>query len=203
MLTKESGTHSIRLNNDKNYLIDIYSNTKDPKVFQIIDINGKKVKELLKSDNPLKDYKLGEMKIGTIKAADNKTDLYYRLIKPADFDPSKKYPVIIYVYGGPHAQMVINAWNGGARLWHQYMAEKGYVMFTLDNRGSSNRGFEFESIIHRNVGKVEMADQMKGIEFLKSLPYVDTSKIGIHGWSYGGFMTTSLMLEHNDILKLV
>jgi len=150
----------------------------------------------------MKDYKLGEMNIGTIKAADGKTDLYYRIIKPVNFDPNKKYPVVVYVYGGPHAQLVNDGWLGGARLWNYYMAQKGYIMFTLDNRGSANRGLEFENVIHRHCGQNEMADQMKGVEYLKSLPYVDQDRIGVDGWSYGGFMTTSLMVNHPETFKV-
>jgi len=143
-----------------------------------------------------------KMEIGTIKAADNKTDLYYRIIKPIDFDPTKKYPTITYVYGGPHAQLIQNRWLGSARMWQYYMAQKGYVMFTLDNRGSANRGQEFENVIHRQCGVNEMSDQMEGVKYLKSLSFVDENKIGVHGWSYGGFMTTSLMVNHPDIFKV-
>jgi dipeptidyl-peptidase-4 len=167
-----------------------------------MDINGKPVRELLNAKNPLSEYKLGEMNIGTIKAADGKTDLYYRMIKPVDFDPSKKYPVIVYVYGGPHEQLVNNMWLGGAGLWDYYMAQKGYVMFSLDNRGSANRGFDFESIIHRQLGIEEMKDQMKGVEFLKSHAWVDKNRIGVDGWSYGGFMTVSLMVNHPEVFKV-
>jgi dipeptidyl-peptidase-4 len=142
------------------------------------------------------------MELGTIKAADGKTDLHYRLIKPINFDATKKYPAIVYVYGGPHAQLVTNNWLGGARLWDFYMAQNGYVVFTVDNRGSANRGFAFESVIHRKVGQNEMLDQMKGIDFLKNTGFVDMEKIGIHGWSFGGFMTTSLMLNYAGTFKV-
>ena len=130
------------------------------------------------------------------------TDLYYRLVKPADFDPAKKYPTIIYVYGGPHAQMVTGGWQNGARGWDIYMANKGYIMFTLDNRGSDNRGLEFENVTFRHLGIEEGKDQVKGVEFLKSLPYVDGNRIGVHGWSFGGHMTTALMLRYPEIFKV-
>ncbi|GAB4295209.1 MAG: S9 family peptidase [Marinilabiliales bacterium] len=201
-LSKESGTHNALMSYSGKYLIDQYSSRKIPSIYDLIDSNGNRVKNLVNAENPLKDYKLGEMDIGTIKAADGVTDLYYRLIKPVDFDPNKKYPAIIYVYGGPHAQLITESWLGGVRLWQYYMAQKGYVMLTVDSRGSANRGFDFESIIHRNLGVVEVEDQMKGVEFLKSLGYVDENRIGVHGWSYGGFMTTSLMLKHNDVFKV-
>mgnify|MGYP000302676959 FL=1 len=139
---------------------------------------------------------------GTIKADDGTTDLYYRLTKPADFDPNKKYPAIVYVYGGPHAQLVTGGWLNGSRGWDIYMANKGYIMFTLDNRGSANRGLEFENATFRRLGIEEGKDQVKGIEFLKSLPYIDGNRIGVHGWSFGGHMTTALLLRYPEIFKV-
>ena len=201
-LTKDAGYHSVKVSNSGSYIIDNYSSLNIPRIINISDAKGKIVKNLVKAENKLKDYNLGEISLGTFKSADDKTDLHYRLIKPADFDPAKKYPVVIYVYGGPHAQMVTNKWLGGARLWEQYMAQRGYVVFTLDNRGSGNRGKEFEAIIHRQCGQPEMADQMKGVDFLKSQSYVDAERIGVHGWSYGGFMTISLMTNYPDVFKV-
>ena len=201
-LTEENGVHNVVLNDTKTYFVDKFSNITTPRKVNLIDNKGKVVKELLKAADPLTDYKLGEMNIGTLKAADGITDLYYRMIKPVDFDPSRKYPVIVYVYGGPHAQLVTGSWLGGTGLWDYYMAQKGYIMFTLDNRGSANRGLEFENVIHRQCGQEEMKDQMEGIEYLKSLPYVDQEKIGVDGWSYGGFMTTSLMINYPETFKV-
>ncbi|MCF6365148.1 MAG: S9 family peptidase [Bacteroidales bacterium] len=200
-LTNEKGVHNVVLSNSKKYIFDSYSNTKTPNNNLIIDNKGKVITNILSAKNPLTEYNLGEITLGTIKAADGKTDLHYRLITPPDFDKTKKYPVVVYVYGGPHAQLVTNSWLGGARLWNFYMAQKGYIMFTIDNRGSDNRGFEFESIIHRQCGQEEMKDQMKGIDFLKKLSYVDSNRIGVHGWSYGGFMTTSLMINYPETFK--
>ena len=201
-LTQVKGTHSIVLNKATGYFIDKYSSTTIPNNIDIVSIKGDKVRKVLSASNPLKDFKMPEMEINTIKAADNNTDLYYRLIKPVDFDPTKKYPAIIYVYGGPHAQLIQDRWLGSARLWQYYMAQKGYVMFTIDNRGSANRGLEFENVIHRQCGINEMNDQIEGVKFLKELGFVDENKIGIHGWSYGGFMTTSLMVNYPDIFKV-
>jgi dipeptidyl-peptidase-4 len=167
----------------------------------LLDASGKKVQELISDPNPLKDIKLGKMSLFTIRNKEN-TELYCRLIKPADFDPSKKYPVIIYVYGGPHSQMITNSWLGGAGLFLNYLAEQGYVVFTLDNRGTSNRGRDFEQAIFRNLGTVEVEDQMCGVSYLKSLPWVDSTRIGINGWSYGGFMTISMMLKHPGTFKV-
>ncbi len=201
-LTSENGVHSVVLSNSKKYFFDSYSNTKTANNSIICDTKGNIVQKILNAKDPLSGYDLGKMTIGTIKAADGKTDLYYRLITPPHFDPNKKYPVVVYVYGGPHAQLITNSRLSGARLWQFYMAQKGYVMFTLDNRGSANRGFEFESIIHRQCGQIEMKDQMKGIEFLESLPYVDKNRIGVHGWSYGGFMATSLITNYPETFKV-
>jgi len=199
-LTSDTGNHYPRIRPDGKYFITSYNNLKTPSATLLVDTKNRKSRLLHKSDNPLKDYKLGQTSIFTIKADDN-TDLYCRLIKPADFDSTQKYPVIVYVYGGPHAQMVTESWMSGG-LFLQYLAQKGYVVFTLDNRGSSNRGFEFESIIHRRVGEIEKADQMQGIKYLKSLPYVNADRIGIDGWSYGGFMSVNLKLSYPEVFKV-
>lgn len=200
-ITSDAGMHKV-VNVGGEFFVDAFSNTSVPNQIDVKDKSGKQVRNVLKADNPLKDYKLGAMKIGTIKAADGKTDLYYRLITPPNFDPNKKYPAIIYVYGGPHLQQVTNSWLAGVNLWQFLMAQKGYVMLVVDNRGTADRGFEFESVIHRQLGQLEMQDQMQGVELLKSLGYVDMNSIGVHGWSYGGFMTTSLMTNHNDVFKV-
>ena len=200
-LTKEAGTHSVVISNSGNYYIDSYNSNTMPSRSTIYDSKSKMVKPLLTGENKLEEYNLGEMKMGIINSADGTTDLYYRLITPPNYDPEKKYPAIIYVYGGPHAQLVTNSWlNGG--LWNYYMAQKGYVILTVDNRGSSNRGFEFESIIHRQCGVEEVKDQMKGVELLKSLAFVDAERIGVYGWSYGGFMSTTLMTTHPETFKV-
>lgn len=194
-LTLEEGTHTISVNEAGSYFMDEYSSHTVPSKSLIKTLNGKTVKELLVSPNKLAGHTIGTADIGQIKASDGSV-LYTRLIKPSNFDPEKKYPVLVYVYGGPHAQMITNSWLDGASLWMYWMAEQGYLVFTLDNRGSGERGFAFESQIHRQLGTVEMEDQMKGVEFLKSLPYVDGNRLAVHGWSFGGFMTTSLMLRN-------
>lgn len=203
MVTKESGWHKVSLSGTGKYIVDSYSSKDVPRVIDIERTDGKgKVINLLTSKNPYEGIDMPTVEHGTIKAADDTTDLYYLLVKPFDFDPSKKYPVVIYVYGGPHAQLVTNTWRGGASGWDSYMAQNGYIVFTLDNRGSANRGLEFENCTFRNLGIEECKDQMKGVEFLKSLPYVDQNRIGVHGWSFGGHMTTALMLRHNDVFKV-
>ena len=201
-LTQTAGTHRIKAAGNMEYFMDIFSSTEIARAYYLMDNKGKILDTLLTDIDPWKDYKTGEMEIFTIKADDGVTDLYCRLIKPADFDPAAKYPALVYVYGGPHAQLINNTWTGGAGFWLNYMAQQGYVIFTLDNRGSANRGFAFESIIHRQCGEKEMADQMAGVKYLKSLGYVDTTRIGVDGWSYGGFMTTTLFLRHPDVFKV-
>ena len=197
------GVHSVQLSADGNYLIDNYSTPEIPRNIDIVATSNSKVtKNLFTAEDPWKGFNVPEIETGTIKAGDGKTDLYYRLIKPVNFDPNKKYPAIIYVYGGPHAQMLSNNFRYAARGWDIYMAQLGYVMLTVDNRGSENRGLEFENCTFRQLGTEEMKDQMEGVKLLKSLPYVDANRLGVHGWSFGGFMTTNLMLTHSDVFKV-
>ncbi len=201
MLTPVKGTHNVVFDKSGNNVIDVYSNSETASKIQIVNADGKILQDVFEDKNPLKDYKLGETSVFTIKAKDG-SDLYCRMIKPADFDPNKKYPAIIYVYGGPHAQLVTNSWLSGAGLFLNFLAQQGYVVFTLDNHGSANRGFAFESIIHRNCGKYEMEDQMLGVDYLKSLSFVDANRIGVDGWSYGGFMTISMKLKNPGVFKV-
>lgn len=201
-LDHEAGTHRALFAPSKANLLDQWSAADVPSKTDLISNNGKLLRNIHQGKNTLEEFELGENRLFTIKASDEKTDLYCRMILPPNFDASKKYPVIIYVYGGPHAQLVNNTWLNDAGLWQYYMASKGYISFTLDNRGSANRGKAFEEVIHRQLGIEETADQMKGVEYLKSLPYVDTERIGVHGWSYGGFMTLNLMLRHPDVFKV-
>lgn len=203
LIGMEDGTHQAKLSASGTYLIDYFTSNNVPREISILPTTGKKGTTLFTATDPLKEnYNLPEITVGTIKAADGETDLYYRLIKPVNFDPNKKYPVIIYVYGGPHAQMIHNTRFYDARGWDLYMAQQGYVMLTVDNRGSDNRGIKFENCTFRHLGTEEMKDQVQGAKFLQSLPYVDADKIGVHGWSFGGFMTTNLMLTYPDIFKV-
>lgn len=203
LIGMEDGTHQAKLSASGTYLIDYFTSNNVPREISILPTTGKKGTTLFTATDPLKEnYNLPEITVGTIKAADGETDLYYRLIKPVNFDPNKKYPAIIYVYGGPHAQMIHNTRFYDARGWDLYMAQQGYVMLTVDNRGSDNRGIKFENCTFRHLGTEEMKDQVQGAKFLQSLPYVDAGKIGVHGWSFGGFMTTNLMLTYPDIFKV-
>ena len=203
LIGASEGTHRVQLSASGKYVIDNYTAHNVARSINVLSTTGKgKEINLLNAEHPMEAYNMPEITLGTIKAADGKTDLYYRLVKPVNFDASKKYPAVIYVYGGPHAQNITDTYNYGVRGWDIYMAQLGYVMLTVDNRGSSNRGLEFENCTHRKLGVEEMKDQMKGVELLKSLGYVDANRIGVHGWSFGGFMTTNLMLTYNDTFKV-
>ena len=203
LLTPQEGWHVARLSRDGKYLLDTYESLKNPTEQRLVSVStGKQIAKLYQSKDPEAGFINPEITFGKIKAADGVTDLYYRLLKPTNFDPSKKYPTIVYVYNGPHAQLVQNRFHAGCLGWDLYMATQGYVVFTVDGRGSAHRGADFEQVIHRHLGKNEMADQMKGVDFLKSLPYVDANRIGVAGWSYGGFMTTNLMLTYPEVFKV-
>ncbi len=200
-ITKEHGTHNVTPSPSGKYFIDSYSSTDVAYKADMMDAKGKYIETIYKADNPLADYNLGKTEIGTLKSEDGQT-LYTRLIKPYNFDPSKKYPVIVYVYGGPHAQMITDTWTADAGIYLNYLAQEGFIVFTLDNRGSADRGEAFEQCIHRQCGQLEMRDQMVGIEYLKTLPYVDADRIGSDGWSYGGFMSTTLKINHPEVFKV-
>ncbi|MEN9421830.1 MAG: hypothetical protein RLZZ107_1309, partial [Bacteroidota bacterium] len=201
LLTTQEGTHRFALAPKGAYYYDAFGSLEVANKEQIMTLNGKVAKPLHNAVDALMDYEIGTTEIGTLKATDGSA-LYYRMIRPSNFDPSKKYPVLVYVYGGPHAQMVTNSWLAGANLWMHWLANQGYIVFTLDNRGSGERGFAFESQIHRQLGTVEMEDQLTGVNYLKSLSYVDANRMAVHGWSFGGFMTTSLMLRQAGIFNV-
>ncbi len=201
-LTATPGMHHGMLSPGGSWLLDEFSAPSVPSQTGLISSGGKRVRMLHEAADPLEDYKLGENRLVSVPSADGKTTLTGRIILPPDLDPSKKYPVIVYVYGGPHSQLVNRGWHHGARWWQYYMASQGYIAFTMDNRGTNHRGRDFETAVHRRLGILETEDQMKGIAYLKSLPYVDEERIGVHGWSYGGFMTLNLMLRHPEIFKV-
>lgn len=201
-LDNGTGVHNAQLSASGHYLIDNYSSPEMPRSIDLITVKNGKSINLLTAKSQYEGFTMPSIEVGTLKAADGKTDLYYRMVKPADFDPAKKYPAIIYVYGGPKAQMIHNNWMNDVRGWDIYMANKGYILFTLDNRGSDNRGQEFENVTFRRLGIEEGKDQVKGVEFLKAQPYIDGNRIGVHGWSFGGHMTTALMLRYPEIFKV-
>ena len=196
------GWHGGRLSGSGAWLIDSYQEPDVPRNIAIVDTRNNRQYRYFTAPDPWQGYTVPEYRCGTIKAADDETDLYYRMVMPTDFDPNKKYPTVVYVYGGPHAHNVDARWHWCSRSWETYMAQRGYLLFILDNRGSENRGREFEQATFRQLGQVEMQDQMRGVEFLRTLNYVDTARLGVHGWSFGGFMTISLMTNYPDVFKV-
>ena len=202
LLGSDTGWHTPALSASGRYLVDKYQAPDVPRHIDIVNVdNGRKL-AYYDAPDPWAGYTVPTYECGTIKAADGVTQLYYRMVKPAHFDPAKKYPTVVYVYGGPHAHNVDAGWHWRSRSWETYMAQRGYVLFILDNRGSENRGRDFEQATYRQLGQEEMKDQMKGVEFLRTLPYVDTTRLGVHGWSFGGFMTISLMTNYPDVFKV-
>ena len=201
-LTSDDGVHHGELSVSGSFVIDRHSAPTQPFNLNVVPVDGRKGTRLLTAEDPWKDYVQPIFECGSIKAADGTTDLFYRMVKPHDFDITKKYPTVVYVYGGPHAHNVEAAWHWYSRSWETYMAQKGYIVFILDNRGSENRGRDFEQATFRQLGQIEMQDQMKGVEYLKTLPFIDMQRLGVHGWSFGGFMTISLMLNYPDVFKV-
>lgn len=201
--TRGAGGHcDIILSSTGKYIYDNYSEPDVPRKINIISTDNAKNVNYFTAADPWKGYNVPEYSCGTIKAADGTTDLYYRMVKPVNFDPNKKYPTVVYVYGGPGIRNVEARWHYASRGWETYMAQKGYLLFILDNRGSCDRGRDFEQATFRHLGVEEMKDQIKGVEYLKSLAYVDTTRLGVHGWSFGGFMTTSLMTTYPEVFKV-
>ena len=200
-ISQQHGTHDVMPSASGKYFLDSYSSTDVARNVDLMDVNGKMIARLHEAEDPLKEYNIGTIELGTLEAEDGQT-LYTRLIKPYNFDESKKYPVIIYVYGGPHAQLITDSWTAGAGIYLHYLSQEGFIVFTLDNRGSADRGEKFEQIIHRQCGQAEMRDQKVGIDYLKSLPYVDADRIGTDGWSYGGFMSTNMKINYPEDVKV-
>jgi len=201
-LTHEPGVHHVIMNKSCTAFYDTYSNHTTPRNCQLVTVKNGKRHPIHTAANPYEGRKIPEITVGTLTAADDTTRLYYRIVKPTDFEAGKQYPAIVYLYNGPHAQMVTEGWNYAARGWDLHMANLGYVVFTIDGRGSDNRGLAFEQAIWHRLGYIESLDQMRGVDYLRSLPFVDSTRIGIHGWSYGGFMTTYMMLNHPETFKV-
>lgn len=200
-IDRELGVHNALASEDGRYIFDTYSAAGVPKVSLVRATSGNFSKVLLEAANTLADYDRPEIRNVVLKANDG-TPLYGKLMLPVGFDSTRKYPVIVYLYNGPHVQLVKNSFPESGNLWYEYMAQRGYVVFTMDGRGSANRGRKFEQATFRKLGTVEMEDQLKGVDYLKSLPFVNPQRMGVHGWSYGGFMTTSLMLRHPGVFKV-
>ena len=198
-LADADGTHYPVFNEKCTYFMDYFTNVTTPRIISVVSSQGKTTKTILTSKNPYKDCAMGTTSIFPIRNRVGDS-LWCRLITPPNMDMNKQYPCLIYVYGGPHSQLVTNSFVSGG-VFLEYMAQQGYVVFTLDNRGTQNRGAEFEKCIHRNLGVKEVEDQMCGVEYLKKLPYVDSERIGLDGWSYGGFMTLSLITQHPEAFR--
>ncbi|MBQ9310420.1 MAG: S9 family peptidase [Bacteroidales bacterium] len=201
-LTPDEGWHSITLSPDCSRFIDSWSSFSVPRKIAVRSSKDGSGELLFEAPDPLEEYAHCEVELGAVPSADGQFTNYYRLYKPLGFDPAKKYPVVVYVYGGPHSQMVRDGWLASVNLWEMLMAQKGYVVYVQDNRGTSNRGAAFEKAINRNCGQAEMADQVAGLRRLMEQPWVDSGRIGVHGWSYGGFMTISLLTNYPDIFKV-
>ena len=200
--TGEGGSHKPALGLSGQWILDSYTEPTVPRNIDIVNVASAKAMRYFTAEDPWAGYTVPEYTCGKIKAADGTTDLYYRMVKPTNFDPNKKYPTIIYVYGGPGVRNVEARWHYWSRGWETYMAQKGYLLFILDNRGSSARGLAFEQATFHHLGVEEAKDQMKGVEYLTSLPYVDKDRMGVHGWSFGGFMTTTLITSHPEVFKV-
>lgn len=202
-LSREEGWHSIDMADDCKSFVDVYQRLDLAPVSRLCSAkDGKVIKELVPSVDPTLEYAYTEISMGTVTSANGIDRNYYRMIKPLDFDPSKKYPLILYVYGGPHSQMVSNVFLGGLRRWEMYMAQRGYVVFVMDGRGTQRHGAKYEHSIYRQCGVNEMADQMEAVNMLRNIPWIDADRIGVYGWSYGGFMSLTLSTNHNDIFKV-
>ncbi|MBN7137264.1 peptidase S9 [Lysobacter enzymogenes] len=201
-LSKSDGLHSASFANNASVYVDSWSNPTTPPQLELYRNDGSRIAALIANDlsdpkHPYAPYLKAQrpLEFGTLKAADGKTELHYSLIKPAGFDPARRYPVVVYVYGGPAAQSVKRAW---APDFNQYLAQRGYVVFSLDNRGTPRRGASFGGALYGRQGTVEVADQLEGVKWLKSQPWVDGAKIGVYGWSNGGYMTLMMLAKASD-----
>lgn len=203
-LTPAPGVHNAQLCADGNWVLDAWSTPSNPRTIQLMNIAkplSQPPRVLLQAENPLQSYAQANISLFTIPTKQGDS-LWCRLYQPAGADPGKKFPVIVYWYGGPHAQMILNSWNGGAGdYWFQYMAQKGYVVFTVDTRGSDNRGRAFEQSIFRRLGEPQREDLLAGLEFLRKQSFVDSTRMGLFGWSFGGFLTTHFLLHHPGLFK--
>ncbi|BAV08124.1 dipeptidyl-peptidase-4 [Filimonas lacunae] len=199
-LTTAAGWHDAISNSTGEYILDTYSSGTTPYVARVTDVTGKWQQNILTATDPLAGFQRPTVRNIQLQANDG-TPLYAKMILPVNFDSTKQYPVIVYLYNGPGIQLLHNSYPASGNLWYEYMAQHGFIVFTMDGRGSSNRGLKFEQATFRHLGTVEIDDQLQGVAYLKSLPYVNASRMGLHGWSFGGFMTTSIMLRQPGVFK--
>jgi dipeptidyl-peptidase-4 len=198
-LTEERGVHSLSLSPDGALFTSTHSNVTSPPRTVVRKASGAVAGTLDDAPGPFVDSVLGSVELGSFTGADG-TLFYTQLVKPVDFDPSKKYPAIVFVYGGPHAQVVQDRWGAASGLDH-YLASKGFLVWSMDNRGSWGRGHAFEAPLLRKMGVVEMKDQLEGVAELSKKPFVDASRLGLWGWSYGGYMTLFLATHAGEKFK--
>jgi len=200
-ISTEAGVHKVMMNTGGDSFLDELSAPGIPRSINVVNASGKKEKQILNAENPLKDYAPVKKEVFTIPG-ENGEPLYCRILKPANFDSTKTYPTIVYVYGGPGINLITNNWTGGADMWQQFMAQRGFIVFTLENRGTPNRGKDFEQATFRKLGDVEMRDQLLGVKYLMKQRYIDRNRMGIYGWSYGGFMTISMMTRNPGTFRV-
>jgi dipeptidyl-peptidase-4 len=205
-LSSAAGTHNPTFARNASVYVDLWSNARTPPQIELFKADGTRIAALVENDladpaHPYAAYAAAHrpVEFGTLAAADGTTPLNYSLIRPAGFDPAKRYPVVVYVYGGPAAQTVTDAWPGRAdAFFNQYLAQHGYLVFSLDNRGTPRRGAAFGGALYGRQGTVEVDDQRRGVEWLRAQPFVDDERIGVHGWSNGGYMTLMLLARHSE-----
>jgi dipeptidyl-peptidase-4 len=201
-ITKEDGVHNVNLSPDAAVFADTFSKSGTPAQQFLSRTDGNSIATLNENSvAELAEYRLSPVEYLKVKAHDG-MELNAMMIKPPDFDAAKKYPVLVYTYGGPGVQVVMNSWGGSTFLWHEMLAQKGFIIFSLDNRGSTGRGHVFEEPIHFRFGAQELSDQRDGAAWLKTQSYVDPERIGIWGWSYGGHMTLHAMFEASNDFKV-
>lgn len=200
-LTNTEGSHRVSFSPTSNMFIDSWSDVNTPVQTRLNDADGKLVRVIDENKaEVLKQYKLGTTELLKVKTRDG-FEMEAMMIKPPDFDATKKYPVLQFTYAGPHAPQVRNGWGNVTYMWHQLLAQKGYIIWICDNRTASGKGVESEWPVYKNFGELELRDIEDGVAWLKSQPYVDGSRVGIWGWSYGGFMT-SYALTHSQSFKV-
>nr|WP_298156921.1 S9 family peptidase [uncultured Pseudoxanthomonas sp.] len=205
-LTQAPGMHAATFARNASVFVDSWSSDTTLPQIELFKADGTKLATLLVNDvadetHPYAKYRAAHQPTtyGTLTAADGTTPLHYSLIKPAGFDAKKQYPVVVFVYGGPAAQTVTRAWPGRSdSFFNQYLAQQGYVVFSLDNRGTPRRGAAFGGALYGRQGTVEVDDQLRGVEWLKSQAFVDPARIGVYGWSNGGYMTLMLLAKHSQ-----
>ena len=203
IISEKLGYNEPNFSNTFDYFINTYSNANTPAAFILYDKNGKQVRSLEENtalQNKLKNYKLSNKEFMSIKTSDG-TELSAWMIKPPDFDASKKYPVIFVVYGGPGRNTVLNSWEGAAYMWNQHLAQKGYIVVSVDNRGTKYKGEKFKKSTYGNLGMYETMDQIEAAKYFGSLPYIDKNRIGMQGWSFGGYLSSLCITKGNDVFK--